>query len=62
LASEAELETQVELCTRLRLIDRPTAAAVTGQAEEIARLLRGLIRSLGRTRTGDSVAVKTEAE
>ena len=48
LASEAELETQLELAARLGFLERARAAAAVDQAEEVARVVRGLIASLGR--------------
>ena len=48
LASEAELETQLELAARLGFLRRPQADAAVEQAEEVARLVRGLMNSLGR--------------
>jgi four helix bundle protein len=48
LASEAEIETQLELGGRLGFARRGTGEAATGQAEEVARLLWGLSSSLRR--------------
>jgi four helix bundle protein len=49
LASEAEIETQVELGNRLGLIGAHRAETAVAQAEEVARLLRGLMASLTRS-------------
>ena len=48
LASEAEIETQLELGGRLGFVHWATVEAATGQAEEVARLLWGLSTSLRR--------------
>ena len=49
LGSEAEIETQMELAARLGFIARATVDAALAQAEEVARLLRGLMVSLPTT-------------
>ena len=46
LASEAEVETQVELAGRLGFADSSAVNGVLQQSEEVARLLRGLIAAL----------------
>ena len=48
LGSEAEIETQVELANRLDFIATARTAAAIAQAEEVARLVRGLMNSLPR--------------
>jgi len=45
LGSLCELETQVELSVRLRLMDRERAGVVRPLAEEVGRVLNGLLRS-----------------
>ena len=47
LASEAEVETQLELAGRLGLAEPSAVRGVLQQSEEVARLLRGLIAALG---------------
>jgi four helix bundle protein len=46
LASEAELETQLELAKRLGFAEAKVVNGVLEQSEEVARLLRGLIAAL----------------
>ena len=48
-ASGAELETQVELGRRIRVIPDDRAEMLTAGAQEVARMINGLVRSLGRT-------------
>lgn len=48
LGSLAELETQIELASRLKLISQSPAIEILQEAEEIGRMLHGLIRSLER--------------
>jgi four helix bundle protein len=48
LGSEAEIETQLELAVRLKFVASSEASAALSQAEEVARLVRGLIASLPR--------------
>jgi len=48
LGSQAELETQIELASRLDLISQIPAKEILQEAEEIGRMLHGLIRSLER--------------
>ena len=48
LGSEAEIETQLELARRLRLIEPARAAAAIEQAGEVARVIRGLLKALAR--------------
>ncbi len=45
-ASGAELETQVELAQRLNLVPPNQAEALIKDAQEIGRMLNGLIRSI----------------
>jgi four helix bundle protein len=46
LGSNAEVQTHLELCRRLRLIEQAVVAELVSLAEEIGRLLHGLWRSL----------------
>jgi four helix bundle protein len=46
LGSQAEVQTQLELCRRLSLIARDTLRELQALAEEVGRLLFGLWRSL----------------
>ena len=48
LGSQAELETQIELASRLDLISQIPAKEILQEAEEIGRMLHGLIGSLER--------------
>jgi four helix bundle protein len=47
-ASGAELETQLELGRRLRLVEEPVAEGLIADTREIGRILNGLVRSLER--------------
>lgn len=47
-ASGAELETQIELGQRIGFIAEPTAATMIADAQEVARMINGLVRSLER--------------
>ena len=49
-ASGAELQTQVEVARRIRVVSEPEAAALIADAEEVGRMLYGLVRSLERAR------------
>ena len=49
-ASGAELETQVELGTKLDLITPDNADLLIRDAQEIGRMINGLVRSLERSR------------
>ena len=51
LASEAELQTQLELAGRLRLADTGAVAAAMAQSEEVACIMRGLLASVARSIT-----------
>ena len=44
--SEAELQTQIELAKRLKLLDDDCANALLNHASEVGRMLVGLLRSL----------------
>ena len=46
LGSAAELETQLELAARFGFLRRPEVEAAIAQSEEVARVIRGLIRAL----------------
>jgi four helix bundle protein len=48
--SNNELQTQVELGKRIEIVSEPDASAIIGDAEEIGRMLHGLIAALDRTR------------
>ena len=48
LGSEAELQTQIELAVRLKMISREEAEPLVAQASEVGRMLIGLLRSLLR--------------
>jgi four helix bundle protein len=48
LGSEAELQTQIELAVRLKMISRQEADPLAAQASEVGRMLIGLLRSLLR--------------
>jgi four helix bundle protein len=47
--SGAELETQLELEARVKVVTEEEAAALIGDAQEIGRMLQGLIASLERS-------------
>jgi four helix bundle protein len=49
-ASGAELQTQLMLGARARLIGEPVAQALVMDAEEIGRMIAGLVGSLERSR------------
>jgi len=46
LGSQAEVETQVELSCRLNLLTEKSAQEILGIAEQVGRMLHGLIHSL----------------
>ncbi len=46
LGSEAELQTQLELAKRLKLLSVDDAKALIADAAEVGRMLRGLIQAL----------------
>ena len=46
--SNNELQTQVEIGRRVEIIPEEDAAAMIADAEEIGRMLHGLVASLGR--------------
>mgnify|MGYP006284091485 FL=1 len=46
LASESELETQIELAARLKMLPKEDAVALAARAAEVGRMLAGLFRSL----------------
>jgi four helix bundle protein len=47
--SGGELETQLEIGGRVKLVKEEEAAALIANAEEVRRMLRGLVASLERT-------------
>src|SRR5688500_6658113 len=49
-ASGAELQTQLEVGQRIRIVGEPEAAALIANAEEVGRMLHGLVSSLERGR------------
>jgi len=49
-ASGAELQTQLIVGTRIEVIGESDAAALIADAEEVGRMLHGLVRSLERAR------------
>ena len=54
LGSEAELQTQIELAVRLRMLSQTDAANLLNEASEVGRMLIGLLKSLSRSeRTPD---------
>jgi four helix bundle protein len=48
--SGAELESQLELGARVKLVNEREAAALIADAQEIGRMLQGLVASLERSR------------
>lgn len=48
-ASGAELETQMEVGSRLDLVSTEEADVLIRDAQEVARMINGLVRSLERT-------------
>lgn len=48
-ASGAELETQLELGRRMRLVTTPEAEILIADAQEVGRMLNGLVQSLQRS-------------
>ena len=46
--SDNELQTQIELGNRVGLVTEQEAATIIANAEEVGRMLRGLVRSLER--------------
>ena len=49
LGSEAELQTQVELARRLKMMTDAEAEALLGQISEVGRMLSALFKSLPKT-------------
>lgn len=49
-ASGAELQTQLIVGTRIDIVSEAEAAALISDAEEVGRMIHGLVRSLERTR------------
>jgi four helix bundle protein len=49
-ASDAELETQLEVTGRLKVADLEMCQILIGDCQEVARMINGLIRSLERSR------------
>ena len=49
-ASNAELQTQLVVGTRVEVVSEADAAVLMADAEEVGRMLHGLVRSLERTR------------
>ena len=46
LGSEAELQTQIEIAVRLKLLDRSEANRLLSETSEVGRMLSSLLRSL----------------
>jgi four helix bundle protein len=46
LGSEAELQTQIELAVRLKLMDRTQANRLLSETSEVGRMLSSLLKSL----------------
>jgi four helix bundle protein len=44
--SGAELETQLELGTRVKVVSETEASALISDAQEIGRMIQGLVKSL----------------
>lgn len=51
-ASGAELETQIELATRIKIASEVDAETLIGDAKEVGRMLNGLVGSLERPSRG----------
>lgn len=49
LGSNAELQTQLELATRLTMLDKAVAGELMMHASEVGRMLAGLLKALPRT-------------
>ena len=49
-ASGAELQTQLLVGTRIEVVSEADAAVLISDAEEVGRMIHGLVRSLERTR------------
>jgi four helix bundle protein len=47
--SDAELETQLELGARVKVVSEQEAAALISDAQEIGRMIQGLVKSLERS-------------
>ena len=48
LGSEAELQTQIEIATRLKMLNQSDAERLLNETSEVGRMLIGLLRSLSR--------------
>ena len=49
LGSLAELQTQLELAVRLKLIEQTRTQSISAQLDEVGRMLHGLVRALQRS-------------
>jgi len=49
-ASGAELQSQLTVGTRIEIVSEADAATLIADAEEVGRMIHGLVRSLQRTR------------
>ena len=49
LGSEAELQTQIELARKLKMLSKTEADALLAQTSELGRMLVSLLNSLSRT-------------
>jgi four helix bundle protein len=47
--SDNELQSQVEIAHRVKLVTEQEAATIIADAEEVGRMLRGLVKSLERS-------------
>lgn len=56
LGSEAELQTQIELAVRLKLLDQTDANRLLSETSEVGRMLSGLLKSLRPRRPDDLTA------
>ena len=54
LGSNAELQTQLELAARLKLLTESEGNALLERASEVGRMLAGLLRSLPKDRRGSA--------
>jgi len=49
LGSEAELQTQIELAVRLKMLTQSDGASILSETSEVGRMLISLLKSLTRT-------------
>jgi len=60
LGSCAEVETQIVVASRLKLLKAKDADALKARTEEIGRLLHALVKSLERKRYSSAASPSTE--